>query len=175
MQMLNFKKNLLMVVMVAFTSLTIVSCSKKDDDATNEGSFHLSAKIGSKDRTFSDARARWVDGGNYLEITGRVSSNASLTITVLNQTTRVPLGKYTLDDSTPFSLLSIYNLTENNAQKNYTASRGTVWSDAFNLEITKIDNTVVEGKFTGTLVIGSGLNTLETITVENGSFSAPFK
>jgi len=47
--------------------------------------------------------------------------------------------------------------------------------DAFNLEITKIDNTVVEGKFTGTLVIGSGLTTLEAITVENGSFSAPFK
>ncbi len=34
---------------------------------------------------------------------------------------------------------------------------------------------MVEGKFTGTLVIGSGLTTLATITVENGLFSVPFK
>ena len=174
MQMLNFKKPFLMMLMV-LTTLTITSCSKKDDDATNDGSLHLNAKIGSKDRTFSDLRARWVDGGNYLEITGRVSSNEWITITVLNQTTRVPIGKYTLDDNTPFSLLTTYTLIENNTQKNYTASRATVWPDLFNLEITKIDNNVVEGKFTGTLVIGSGLTTLETITVENGSFSVPFK
>ncbi|WAC41498.1 hypothetical protein [Pedobacter sp. SL55] len=62
---------------------------------------------------------------------------------------------------------------EGNVQKNFTASRQTVFNDAFDLEITKQNNTYVEGKFSGILVIGSGLTTLQTITVENGSFSAP--
>ena len=174
MQMPNFKKSFLLMLLF-IGAITISSCSKKDDDVNNEGGFHLKAKIGSKDRTFSDVRARWVDGGNYLEITGKVSNNEWLTITVMNETTKVPVGKFLLDDNTSFSILSIYTLMEGSAQKNYTASRATVWPDAFNLEITKIDNSVVEGKFTGTLVIGSGLTTLETITVENGTFSAPFK
>jgi len=172
MQVLNFKKTFLMLIVAV---LTISGCSKKDDEANNEGGFHLKAKIGSKDRIFSDVRARWIDGGNYLEITGRASNNEWLTITVMNEAKKVPVGKYSLDDNTGFSILSIYTLIENNTQENYTASRETVWPDVFNLEITKIDNTVVEGKFTGTLVIGSGLTTVETITVENGSLSAPFK
>ncbi len=175
MQILNFKKHLLILLVTAITSLTFTGCSKDKDETNNESGVHLKAKIGSKDHTFSDVRARWVDGGNYLEITGRTANNEWLSITVMNEATRVPVGKYTLDDATPFSILSLYHFMDGNTQKNFTASRQTVWSDAFELEISKISNTNVEGKFSGILVIGSGLTTLESITVESGSFNAPIK
>jgi len=171
--MLNFKKPFLMILALFFTTLTISSCSKDDNETNNESGVHLKAKIGSKDHNFNNVKARWVEGKNYLEITGMTSNNEWLSITVLNETNRVPAGKYTLDDATPFSILSTYHFMEGNVQKNFTASRQTVWNDAFELEITKQNNTYVEGKFSGTLVIGSGLTTLQTITVENGSFSSP--
>lgn len=169
--MRNFKRSFLTMLVLVLTSLTITSCSKKDDG----NGFHLKAKIGSKDQIFNDVSARWIDGGNYLEITGRTANNEWLAITVLNEAMRVPVGTYTLDDNTSFSILTIYHFMENNVQKNFTASRGTVWTDEFSLELSKVDNNIVEGKFSGTLVIGSGLNTLEAIAVANGSFSAPIK
>lgn len=173
--MLNFKKPLLMLLALALITLTITSCSKDDNETNNDGNYHLKAKIGTKEHTFNEVRARWIDNGNFLEITGRTSNNEWLSITVMNEAARVPVGKYTLDDDTPFSILSTYHFMEGSAQKNFTASRQTVWGDAFELEISKMSSAHVEGKFSGVLVIGSGLTTLETITVENGSFNAPIK
>lgn len=173
MQIQQFKKPLLILLVAVVTSLTFTGCSKDDHENNNESGAQLQAKIGSKDHNFKDVRARWMEGKNYLEITGMTSNNEWLSITVMNETTRVPVGKYSLDDGTPFTIVSIYHFMEGNAQKNFSAARQTVWNDAFDLEITKQNNTHVEGKFSGVLVIGSGLNTLERITVENGSFSAP--
>jgi len=174
--MLNFKKSMLAMFVLVLMTLTILSCSKDNDGPNNESGSHLKAKIGAKEHTFNNASARWIDGGNYLEITGMTSNNEWLAITVMNdQNTRVPVGKYTLDDGTAFNILSIYHFMDNGAQKNFTASRNTVWNDTFELEISKINGTNVEGKFSGVLVIGSGLTTLERITVESGTFNAPFK
>ena len=175
MQIQQLKRPLLMLLVAAIiTCLTFTGCSKDDDDNNNEGGVHLKAKIGSKDHNFNNVRARWIEGGAYLEITGITSSGEALSITVMNeQGNRVPVGKYLLDDGSPFSILSTYHIMEGNVQKNFSASEKTVWNDAFELEITKQNNTYVEGKFSGVLVIGSGLTTLQTITVENGSFSAP--
>lgn len=175
MQMLNFKRPFLMLLALVLTSLTIISCSKDDDDTPVDGSYHLKAKIGTKDHTFTNVRARWVENSNYLELTGMTSNNEWLSITVLSDIERVPVGKYTLDDGSPFSILALYHFMEGNVQKNFSATRQTVWSDAFELEISKINSTSVEGKFSGVLVIGSGMTTLERITVENGTFNAPFK
>lgn len=174
MQIQQFKRPLLMLLVAAITSLTFSGCSKDDDNTNNESGVHLKAKIGSKDHNFNNVRARWMEGGAYLEITGITATGEALSITVLNEEgNRVPVGRYTLDDNTRFSILSTYHFMEGNVQKNFSASRQTVWNDAFELEITKQNNTYVEGKFSGILVIGSGLTTLQTITVENGSFSAP--
>ncbi|WP_211659852.1 hypothetical protein [Pedobacter ureilyticus] len=174
MQMLNFKRPIFIMLALLFTTLTISSCSKDDNETNNEGGVHLKAKIGSKDHNFNNVRARWIEGGAYLEITGITTSGEALSITVLNNAgKRVPVGKYILDDATDFDILSTYHTMENGIQKNFSASTETVWNDAFELEITKQNNTYVEGKFSGTLVIGAGLTTLQTITVENGSFSTP--
>lgn len=173
MKILKFRKTFLMLLVLVATTLTLISCSKDDDETINGDGFHLKAKVGTKDMSFKDVRARWVDGKSYLEITGMTSDNEWLTITVMNDAIRVPVGKYSLDDATPFSILSIYHFMDGNVQKNFTASRQTIWNDAFELEISQINDNNVEGKFSGILVIGSGETTLERITIENGTFNAP--
>ena len=70
-----------------------VGCSK-DEPATGEmKTNYLKVKIDGDEKSFSDVQARWIDGGNYLEITGNDGGQEWVTITVLSETTRVPAGR----------------------------------------------------------------------------------
>ncbi len=151
-------------------------CSK-DEPATGEiKTNYLKVKIDGDEKSFSDVQARWIDGGNYLEITGNDGGQEWVTITVLSETTRVPAGKYMLDDGSAFTILSTHLVKKNNTQLNHTATRGTLAAeDAFTLDIDKIDNGLVEGSFSGKLVRVSGANTLSTVALADGKFKSAIK
>lgn len=164
-------KRFLLLFTLSLLSTTFVGCSDDDDDDNNAvgpvGTNYFTVTIDGVQKSFANVSSRWVDGGNYLEINATNDGNEWVSITVLNDTTRVPAGSYTLNDSSPFSILSIYSI----GQLNYTATKDTLAAeDAFTLNITDIDNGSVEGTFSGVLVIVQGENTLDMATLQNGSF-----
>lgn len=155
--------------------LFFASCGKDDTNTAITGGY-LTVRVDDREKSFSDVQGRWVDGGNYLEITATNDGNEWLMITVLSESTRVPAGEYALDDGSPFTILSTYALIGNNSQTNYSATRGTLAEeDAFQLTIDKIDNGAVEGEFSGMLVIVEGEQTLGTLSLENGRFNTQIK
>ena len=162
------KRNVLLLA-VAFTSLLFTSCND-DDDSNASGAVDTSyfrVTVNGTEKNYSNVQGRWVDGGNFLEITATNTGEEWVTITVMNETARVPQGTYTLNDSSPFTILSIYSIGE----LNYTATKNTLAAeDAFTLNITDIDNSEVEGTFSGVLVRVNGETTLGTATLQNGSF-----
>lgn len=162
------KRNLLFMA-VASAALLFSSCNDDDDNNAGGvvGNSYLNVTINGTQKSFSDVRGRWVDGGNFLEINATNTGEEWVSITVLNETTRVPAGTYTLNDGSPFTILSVYG----DGQLNYTATKNTLAvEDAFNLNISKIDNAEVEGTFSGVLVRVNGETTLGTTTLQNGSF-----
>lgn len=170
-------------IMPVLISFLIVSCNS--DSTTDDGAivnppsstYYLKAKVGENDKNFNkDIRASWVEDKTYLNITGYAGDNTFLTITILNEQNRVPVGQYVLDDASGYHILAIYNETVDGVQNNYTASHGTVWDDAFTFKITELNNTVVKGSFSGELVIGGeNMSVAKRIKIENGTFEAPFK
>ena len=161
-----------------FTASTIAlllfftSCSD-DDKATGEVTTnHLTVKVDGVQKSFSDVRGRWVDGGNYLEITATNNGDEWLTFVVMSNSTRVPAGQYSLDDASGFSILSIYSPNKNNPDLNFTAVSGTTTSeDAYTLHINTINNSAVNGSFNGRLIINEGETILGTVTLTDGQFS----
>lgn len=156
-------------------SMFITGC-KKDDATGTVDSTYFMVKIDGVEKNFASAEARWVDGGNYLEITGSNGGTEWMKLTVMSEATRVPGGQYTLDDLSGFDILAIYSLTKDNQQLNVTATRNTLApEDALNLDIAKINNSAVEGSFSGALVRVEGSKTLQTVKVTNGEFKTSIK
>ncbi|WP_437918917.1 hypothetical protein [Sphingobacterium sp. LRF_L2] len=148
------------------------SCGKKDTVSGDVKLNSLQVKINGKEKSFSNVQARWVDGGNYLEINSTDNGSEWVSITVLSETTRVSTGQYSLDDESLFTILGVYSLTNNQEQLNYTATRGTLApEDAFSLKIDKINNTHVEGSFSAVAVRVEGATTLDAVTLTDGKFN----
>jgi hypothetical protein len=167
-------KNKIVSKMIALLFIVLATaCSK--DDKVNGGvkENYLKVKIDGREKNFPDVRARWIEAGNFLEITASENGSEWVTITVMSETTRVPAGQYSLDDGSAFTILSTHTIINNNAQLNHAATRGTAArEDAFSLKIDKIDNGSVEGSFSGVLVRVEGLTTLGTVTLTEGQFKA---
>lgn len=151
--------------------LLFTACSK--DNATGEVTTnYLTVKIDGKEKNFSDVRGRWVDGGNFLEITASNSGDEWLTFTVMSNSTRVSAGQYSLDDASGFTLISTYSPDKNKPALNYAATRGTLaLEDAFALDIKTINNSTVNGSFNGVLVRVEGATTLGQVTLTDGKFN----
>lgn len=164
-------------IIFACTALVIILTGCKKDEATGTvDSTYFTVKIDGVEKSFVSTDARWVDGGNYLEITGSNGGNEWMKLTVMSENTRVPMGQYSLDDHSGFDMLAIYSVTKDNQQLNLTATRNTFApEDALNLNISKINNSTVEGSFSGSLVRVEGLKTLQTINVTNGKFKTTIK
>lgn len=148
-----------------------VSCSNRvEDDLAQSGNF-LKVTIDGDERIFTDVKGRWVEGGDYLEITAVADASTSVSITVLSENGRVPVGEYVLDDDTGFGLLGVYSHTENDIQHNYAASPSTIsLLDAFSLKIQNINDRSVEGTFSGRLIQMRGLEVLGDVVLTDGSF-----
>lgn len=152
-------------------SIFFSSCSNSVDDDLDDSMNFLKVKVGGVERTFTDVSARWIEGGNFLEIVASATGPESLSIVVQSEVSRVPIGEYALDDNSIYTIVSAYSSTENNIQQNFAATRGTVSAfDAFNLKINGLNERVVEGTFSGSLVSVSGLETLATLSLEEGAF-----
>ncbi|WDF70199.1 hypothetical protein PQ465_07425 [Sphingobacterium oryzagri] len=165
---MNVKFTLLIGVMVG---IFLFSCSKRvEDDMIDSGNF-LKVTIDGEQHVYTDVQGRWVDGGNYLEITARQDAATWLRITVLSENGRVTTGDYTLDDASGFDILSLYTKPSNDAQLNYAATRATIsLLDAFSLKIQAIGDRSVEGTFTGNLIRVQGLEVLGEVQLSDGSF-----
>ncbi|WP_144062704.1 hypothetical protein [Sphingobacterium paucimobilis] len=163
-----------MILALSLFALLFSGC-KKDEATGTVDTMYMSVKIDGIEKQFSAVNARWVDGGNFLEITGSNGSMEWLTITVMSENTRVSNGRYSLDTSGP-NMLGIYAVTKDNQQLNVTATGGThAPEDALNLEITRINNSSVEGSFSGAFVSVEGLNTLKVVPIANGKFKTEIK
>lgn len=162
---------------LAMLFIVLQSACSKDDKTTGEvNNNFLQVKIDGKDKSFSNVIARWVDGGNYLEITGIDPGKESISISVLSDATRVPAGQYGLDDASQFKILSSYSLFNSNSQLNFAATRGTLAvEDAFTLNIEKLNNSATEGTFSGVLVRAEGNTTLGLVRLTEGKFKAAIK
>lgn len=159
-----------------FFTVLFSGCSKSDDATGEVGTNYLKVKIDGKEKSFANVTARWVDGGNYLEINGTDSGNEWVTFTVMSESARVPAGEYSLDDASNFTIVSSYSIQKDNAQVNFAATRGTLAAeDAFFLKINKIDNSSVKGTFSAVLVRVEGLNTLGKVALTEGEFQAAVK
>ncbi|MBE8714408.1 hypothetical protein [Sphingobacterium hungaricum] len=166
-----FSASLVLLLIVLFSG-----CSKTDEATGEVGTNYLKVKIDGKEKSFSDVSARWVDAGNFLEVSGTDSGNEWVTFTVMSESSRVPAGEYSLDDASNFTIVSIYSILKDNAQVNFAATRGTLApEDAFVLKIDKIDNVSVKGSFSAALVRVEGLNTLGTVTLTEGEFQSAVK
>lgn len=164
-------------IIFAFAALAIILTGCKKDGATGAvDSTYFTAKIDGVEKSFTSTDARWVDGGNYLEITGSNGGTEWIKLTIMSETTRVPSGQYTLDDLSGFNILAIYSLTRDNQQLNVAATRNTYApEDALNLNLSKVNNSMVEGSFSGALVRVEGLKTLQTINLTDGKFKTTIK
>jgi len=121
---------------------------------------------------YNNVSARWIEGGNSLEIKGTRDGSSWMTITVLAKDNRVSVGKYMLDDNTAFDILTTYSRIESGQQFNFTATRGTIaLLDDFTLEVEDMNEHTVEGSFSGTLIAVQGLEVIDSIILKNGSFS----
>lgn len=167
------KRKILLTGVVLMGTLLLNSCSSDDAVGGPVTNDYLEVKVDGTTKTFANVKGRWVDGGAYLELNGNNNGTEWISITVLSETTRVPVGTYTLDDGTPYTILSTYGTAAGNSQQNYTATKGTAApEDAFMLDIDKISTTATSGTFSGTLVTVEGLTTLGTVTLTDGKFSA---
>lgn len=167
------KRKFFLTGVLLIGNLLLSSCGNDDSVMEPVANNYLEVKVDGKAKTFSNVKARWVDGGSYLELTGNNNGNEWISITVLSETTRVPAGRYTLDDGTPYTILSTYGTASGNSQHNYTATKGTAApEDAFMLDIDKISATTTSGTFSGMLVTVEGLTTLGTFTLTDDKFSA---
>ena len=163
-----------MILALSLFALLFSGC-KKDEATGTVDTTYMSVKIDGIEKQFSTVNARWVDGGNFLEITGSNDGKEWLTITVMSENTRVSSGRYSLDTSGP-NMLGVYSVTKDNQQLNVTATGGThAPEDALNLEITKVNNTAVEGSFSGAFVRVEGLKTLQVVSIANGKFKTEIK
>lgn len=170
------KRNLLFLGVAFISTLLFTACSDDDNAAGSVPTNSLEVTINGTKKSFSNVQGRWVDGGSYLELTATNDGNEWVSVTVLSETTRVPVGTYTLDDGSPFSILSVYNLNSEGSQQNYTATKGTAApEDAFILDIEKISNSEASGTFSGTLVSVEGLHTTGIVTFTNGKFNVAIK
>ena len=151
--------------------LFTISCSKRVEDNLAESGNFLKVTIDGDERVFTDVKGRWIDGGDYLEITAQADGSTWVSINVLSENGRVPIGNYQLDDDTGFGLLGIYSYTENDVQYNYTASPNTVsLLDEFSLHIQNISDRSVEGTFAGRLIQMRGLEVVGDVELTDGSF-----
>ena len=170
-------KYLVLIIVTAMITM-LVACRKKDHNIGGSQTgwgYGMQVKVDGTVTHFSDVTARWIDGGNYLEITGTNDGTEWISITIMSETTRVPTGQYSLDDGSAFTILSVYSHTDGNARMNYTATRGTLApEDAFVLHIDRI-NDEVEGSFSGSVVMVEGIRTLGIVTLEEGQFKAPIR
>lgn len=167
------KRKFFLTGVLLMGNLLLNSCSNDDSVVGPVTDNYLEVKIDGTAKTFSNVKGRWVDGGAYLELTGNNNGTEWISITVLSETTRVPVGMYTLDDGTPYTILSTYGTVSGNSQQNFTATKGTAApEDAFMLNIDNISSTATSGTFSATLVKVEGLTTLGTVTLTDGKFSA---
>lgn len=166
-------KNILLSASAFLMILSLKSCSNDDSAAAAPvKNNYLEVKVNGNKKVFSNVKGRWVDGGNYLELTATDNGSEWLSITVLSDATRVPVGLYTLDDGTPYTILAAYSLIVANGQQNYTATKGTAAvEDAFVLDLNKISNSAAEGTFSGTVVSVEGLTTTGLVTLTDGTFN----
>lgn len=170
------KRNLLLFGAAFISVLQLGACSNDDNVTGSVAADSLEVTINGTKKVFSNVQARWVDGGNYLELTASNNGSEWVSVTVLSETTRVPVGTYTLDDGSSFSILSVYNLNSEGSQHNYSATKGTAApEDAFILDIEKISNSAASGTFSGTLVSVEGLNTTRIVTFTDGKFNVSVK
>ncbi|MFZ4263326.1 hypothetical protein ACFRAE_14900 [Sphingobacterium sp. HJSM2_6] len=158
-------------------SIIIMGCQK---DSSNPGedvnSNYLKVSVDGVEKNYPTVSAYWVEGGNYLSINAVDQNKESLAITVMSETSRVPIGQYSLQDNSGFTLLSMHSLFNAENQLHHTATRNTVAvEDDFQLKIDKITNSSAEGSFTGTLVRVEGLNTLGKIVLTGGKFKTTIK
>ena len=167
------KRKFFLTEVLLIGNLLLSSCGNDDSGVGPVTKNYLEVKVDGTAKTFSNVKGRWVDGGSYLELTGNNNGSEWISITILSESTRVPVGSYTLDDATPYTILSTYGTTSGNSQQNYTATKGTAApEDAFTLNIDKISAIATSGTFSGTLVKVEGLTTLGTVTLTDGKFSA---
>lgn len=165
------KKRILFGAGIALFSALSFSCSKDDGPNGEVGNNYFSVKIDGKEKTFPIVEAAWVEGGNYLMISAMDNGKESVMISVMSDKTRVPAGTYTLQDNSGFSILAAHNTTKDEVQVNSTASRDTdAPEDSFNLKIDNINNNLVEGTFSGTLIRVQGLETLGSTKLTDGKF-----
>lgn len=163
-----------MILAISVFALFFSGC-KKDEATGTIDTTHMSVKIDGVEKKFSAVDARWVDGGNFLEITGSNGSMEWLTITVLSENSRVSSGRYSLDGTGP-NMLGTYSVTKDNQQLNVAATGGThAPEDALNLEITNLNNSAAEGSFSGALVRVEGLKTLQVVSLVDGKFKTKIK
>ncbi len=165
------KRNILFAGTVILMLVMFNACSKDDKVRGRIDNNYFEVEIDGNKRSFTDVSGRWIDGGNFLELTATNDGGEWISITVMSDETRVPAGVYELDDNKPFKMLSTYSLIGASAQKNYTATDNTIAiEDAFVLDLSKINNSEAEGTFSGTLVSVEGYTTISTVTLTNGKF-----
>jgi len=157
----------------AFVALFLLTaCSKSVDDDLGESTNFMKVTLGDKEEIYTDVSARWIEGGNSLEVRGTNDGSSWVAFTVMSDVSRVPAGSYTLDDSSPYTILALHNRTENDVQFNFAATRNTLSTlDKFELKIDNINDRAVEGTFSGTLIYVNGEVLVRSIAVKDGSFS----
>ena len=174
------KRNILLAATIGMFSLMSLGCSKDDDVSGEVGTEYLKVKVDGVEKNFSVVSAYWADGENTLSMNGTTMDgnkpSEALMISVISDDTRVPAGQYSLDDATSFTILAAHMHMQGTGQVNSGATRDTeTKDDAFNLKIDKIDNSHVQGSFSGVLAQTQGLNTLGKITLTDGKFSLKIK
>ncbi|KGE13375.1 hypothetical protein [Sphingobacterium deserti] len=158
----------------SFTALLLLftSCSDRVKDNLGDATNFLKVTVDDKVEIYNNVSARWIAGGNSLEIRGTRDGSSWMTISILAKDNSVSVGRYTLDDSSPYDMLATYSRLENNQQFNFTATRGTIaLSDDFTLEIEDMNEHTVEGSFSGTLIAVQGLNVIDSVVLKDGSFT----
>lgn len=156
--------------LVAFFLLT--ACSKSVDDDLGESMNFMKVTLGDNEEIYTNVSARWIEGGNSLEVRGTNDGSSWVAFTVMSESSRVPAGTYALDDSSPYTIVALHNRTEHDVQFNFAATRNTLSTvDKFDLKIDKINDRVVEGTFSGKLIYVNGEVLVRSIAVKNGSFS----
>jgi len=157
----------------AFLALFLLTaCSKSVDDDLGESTNFMKLTLGDKEEVYTDVSARWIEGGNSLEVKGTSDGSSWVVFSVMSEGTRVSAGNYALDDNSPYTIVALHNRTENNIQLNFAATRNTLSTlDKFELKLDHINDRVVEGTFSGTLIYVHGQEVIRSIELKGGSFS----
>ncbi|TDS07522.1 hypothetical protein [Sphingobacterium paludis] len=168
---LGFIMQALLAVLLLFTS-----CSDRVKDNLGDETNFLKVTVNDKVEIYNNVSARWVEGGNSLEITGTRDGSSWMKINVLAKDARVSVGTYMLDDDSTFDIVATYSRINDNQQANFAATRGTVsLLDAFTFEIDDLNEHAIEGSFSGTLIAVRGLEVLDAVELKDGSFSTSIK